>query len=321
VKTATASEWMPRPICVIIPTFNRAQVLALCLEHLERQTYTDFEVLVVDDGSTDDTAATLERFVQNSSLRMRTLRQPNSGPAKGRNLAIQAADSPLCILIGDDILVSPNFVEQHRLMHQGHSSESTVGLGLTRWDTVHQQVTPFMAWLENVQFSYHELEAGTQPDWRYLYTSNLSFKTKLFREWPFHEGFRFAAFEDMELGYRLARAGKLEVIYHPQAFATHVHPTSFLDACRRMEKVGYSEAQFLEAHPEAAALFTRGHPFKQLLYALLAKHPRVLEWLTRAANRLSGERRPTILVSGLLMAHHRRGLALYEHSSEQATPV
>ena len=305
---------MARPVSVIIPTFNRAPILALCLEHLEKQTDQDFNVIIVDDGSSDDTPLLLDRFQKISPLHLTILRQSNSGPAKGRNLAVQSARSPLCIMIGDDILAAPSFVERHRQLHHEYPSEFTVGLGLTRWDTHHQHITPLMDWLENVQFSYRELEAGARPDWRYLYTSNLSFKTKLFRDCPFNEHFRFAAFEDMELGYRLESAGKLALIYCPQAFANHVHPTSFLDACHRMQKVGYSEAQFLVAHPDAAEFFFRKNTPKQMAYNYLASHPGILEFLTHAVHVLWGERRPTKLISGLLMAHHRRGLTSYRAS-------
>src|SRR5271163_4707032 len=97
------------PVCFIIPTFNRMDALMTCLEHLERQTCSDFEVIVVDDGSTDSTARQMESYAARTPLRLRYRRQPNSGPARARNLAVSMTQAPLCLMIGDDIFVCPGF--------------------------------------------------------------------------------------------------------------------------------------------------------------------------------------------------------------------
>jgi len=298
------------PVSVIIPTFNRRLSLLRCLQHLEHQTVSNFDVIVVDDGSTDETREFLAQFSQSSSLYLKVLHQSNSGPTRARNFALREASSPLCILIGDDILVAPDFVERHLEIHRANPEETVVVLGLTRWDTEHQELTPFMRWVEDIQFSYAELDAGTPPDWRYFYTSNLSFNTQLFLDYPFDETYQ-AAFDDMELGYRIQMAGKLSMRYCPEAFATHVHPTSFMSAARRMQMVGRAEAHFLQDHPEAELLFSKRHPLKQAAYDFLAKRPRLLDRLTTASNALLQERRPNFLISGLLMAHHRFGRTTY----------
>src|SRR5260370_37646128 len=91
------------PLAVVIPTYNRAATLISCLEHLERQSWTDFEVVVVDDGSSDDTAQKLQEYLRRTTLELRTLRQPNSGPAPARNAAISVVRSPIVLMLGDDI--------------------------------------------------------------------------------------------------------------------------------------------------------------------------------------------------------------------------
>jgi glycosyltransferase involved in cell wall biosynthesis len=66
---------MPK-FSVIIPTYNRAALLREALESVFPQTFTDYEVIVVDDGSTDDTA----NFLSTLGGRVRILRQQNCGP-------------------------------------------------------------------------------------------------------------------------------------------------------------------------------------------------------------------------------------------------
>ncbi len=90
-------------LCVVIPTFNRVEALLLCLRHLEKQSWSGFEVIVVDDGSTDSTPQQMQKYLAGTPLRLRYLQQQNSGPSRARNLAISMTRSPLCLIIGDDI--------------------------------------------------------------------------------------------------------------------------------------------------------------------------------------------------------------------------
>ena len=161
-------------ITVIVPTYNRADVLLLCLAALEAQTMDDFDVIVVNDGSTDNTEEMLAAYARATPLRLRVLSQQNAGPARGRNLAISQTQTPLAVLIGDDILGIPTFVEEHLRFHEAHPEMDQLALGWTKWDTTHQQITPFMRWYEKIQFGYDSLLAGATPGWQHAYTSNLS---------------------------------------------------------------------------------------------------------------------------------------------------
>jgi glycosyltransferase involved in cell wall biosynthesis len=246
---------LPTPaVCFIIPTYNRADALKQCLEHIELQTCTDFEVIIIDDGSTDTTPQVLEQFTARGTLRLRHLRQPNSGPAVARNLAISLTRAPLALIIGDDILVAPDFVAVHLQFQRENPELNIASLGLTRWCETRQTVTPFMRWLESSgsQFAYQDLLRGDPPEWRHFYTSNLGVKTQLLRENPFNERFSKSTWvmEDMELGYRLQTQHGLKIVFLPNALADHVHPTDFRKACRRAFGAGRSSRLFDELWPE-----------------------------------------------------------------------
>jgi glycosyltransferase involved in cell wall biosynthesis len=95
-------------LTVIIPTYNRATLLAETLESLRTQEFTDFEAIVVDDGSTDDTPAVLARFGEGEPPgRFRVLRQLNAGQGAARNLAIAEARGEYCSFLDDDDLFFP----------------------------------------------------------------------------------------------------------------------------------------------------------------------------------------------------------------------
>lgn len=78
-------------VCVIIPTYNRAYCLPVALESLQHQSYTNWEALVIDDGSTDDTAALLHKL-GTQDPRIKYHFQSNGGVSAARNAGLRLAD-------------------------------------------------------------------------------------------------------------------------------------------------------------------------------------------------------------------------------------
>src|SRR5689334_6850738 len=92
-------------VSVVIPAFNRAFILPEALDSVLAQTWKDFEVLVVDDGSTDNTEEVLEPYVARHGVRF--LRQANQGPAAARNRGIEAARGKYVAFLDSDDLWLP----------------------------------------------------------------------------------------------------------------------------------------------------------------------------------------------------------------------
>ena len=91
---------MPR-VSVIIPTYNRSNLAKGAVENVLQQSYTDFEILVVDDGSTDDTASV---FKQISDDRVRYYHKPNGGQSSARNLGIVKSNGEYIAFLDEDDL-------------------------------------------------------------------------------------------------------------------------------------------------------------------------------------------------------------------------
>lgn len=102
-------------VTVIIPTFNRAAYLRLALDSVFRQTWTDFEVLVVDDGSTDDTAAMIRDYPHP----VRYIRQENQGDAAARNTGLAETRTPLAAFLDSDDLWLPEKLERQMALLAG----------------------------------------------------------------------------------------------------------------------------------------------------------------------------------------------------------
>lgn len=95
---------------VIIPTYNRAGLLRKALASISRQQFRDFEIVVVDDGSTDDT----EAVVRSSELPVSFLHQTNAGPGAARNLGIAHAQGHYVVFLDSDDQWLPWTLETYR---------------------------------------------------------------------------------------------------------------------------------------------------------------------------------------------------------------
>ena len=97
-------------ISVVVPIFDVEEYLEECLRSLVRQTVDDFEAILVDDGSTDASAAIAERFAATDD-RFRLLRQPNGGLSRARNTGIDAAGGDYLAFLDSDDVLPPNAYE------------------------------------------------------------------------------------------------------------------------------------------------------------------------------------------------------------------
>lgn len=77
-------------VSIIVPVYNGAGTIEKCLRRIQHQTYSNIEVLVIDDGSTDETRTICQRFCR-QDRRFRLLCQGHLGVAAGRNLAMKQA--------------------------------------------------------------------------------------------------------------------------------------------------------------------------------------------------------------------------------------
>lgn len=233
-------------LSIVIPTHNRCEILQKAISaHLDQTALDNVsEIIVVDDGSTDSTGDVVARLAERSLRPIRYLRQENKGPAAARNLGIREARSEIILFTDDDIIPTPALVAEHLDWHHRFPQLSTAVLGHVTW-AEEVKPTPFMEWYgSDALFLYAHFIGRTELDYTDFYTCNLSLKTAFLRcHGIFDEEFRVAAYEDIELGYRLKKAG-MRLLYSPEALAYHQQFISFEDACRRARKAAQAEEIF-----------------------------------------------------------------------------
>jgi len=241
---------------VVVPTYNREADLGRCLEGWERQAPADlpFEVVVVDDGSTDGTADRVTAW-RGRRFALRHLRQANAGPAAARNRALEVATGELVLFTGDDVEPTPTLLAEHWQGHRERFDPGLAILGQIRW-AGDMPLSATMRHVDGVggeQFSFGGMVDGQRYDFRHLYTANVSLRRELLDREPggFSTEFPAAAFEDTELGWRLARHG-LVIVYRASAVALHHHHYDAESFFRRQVKCGASAAVLLRLRPALA---------------------------------------------------------------------
>jgi GT2 family glycosyltransferase len=235
---------------VVIPTFERPDTLLMVLDALGRQAAPpDFEVIVVDDGSRDSTTARLRAL--SPAYPLRFFRQENSGPAAARNRGVEEAKGRWILFLGDDTVPEADLLAVHARAHAEPRPHPVAVLGYTTWPR-DRRVTPFLHHINEygLQFGYGLIEDPESVPFNFFYTSNISLPRALLRAAGlFDTTFPHAAWEDIEIAYRMMRTG-MKILYRPAAVARHYHDITFASFRRRQEKAGEAAAIFYEKHPE-----------------------------------------------------------------------
>lgn len=239
-------------ISVILPTYNRRAILRKTLLAYASQTLPaeQFEVLIVDDGSTDDTVAMARAF--KAPFALRVLTQSHRGANAARNMAIRAAQGDLVVLSGDDMIPEPNFLEEHLKFHRLQPAETEAMLGFIDWSP-ELSVSRFMRYIVapegGQQFAFHTIRNGT-ADFRMFYTSNMSVKRSLLARQArlFDTDFVYPAYDDVEFGYRLSQQG-LRINFNARAITKHHHPMTPASFVERQRRAGHMAVLLAHKHP------------------------------------------------------------------------
>jgi glycosyltransferase involved in cell wall biosynthesis len=235
---------------VVIPTYRRAETLFPVLDALAAQTDPpDFEVVVVDDGSGDDTLARLRSYRPPYPFRFFT--QENAGPATARNRGVREARGDVVLFLGDDTVPEPPLLSIHARTQEEKRPHPVAVLGYTTWPR-DLRVSPFLHHINEygLQFGYGLIRDPEEVPFNFFYTSNVSLPRGLLLEVGlFDTSFPHAAWEDIEVAYRLMQRG-MRMVYRPTAVARHHHAITFASFRRRQEKAGEAAAIFYRKHPE-----------------------------------------------------------------------
>ncbi|MFN8175137.1 MAG: glycosyltransferase family A protein [Solirubrobacteraceae bacterium] len=234
-------------LTVALPTRNRAATLARCLAALEPQAReTGSQIVVVDDASSDDTAAVLAARPDVEARR----RPEPGGIGTARNDTVDLARAPIVLFVDDDVIAAPGLLERHLAHHARHPEPNEALGGRVTWSP-EVTVTRHMHWLENggPLFAFNAIPDPQDVEWRHFCTANVSVKRSFLGPRPF-DG-EMERYSDPELAYRLAARG-LRLRYNAAALGHHLRSDTPESTERRMRLVGRAARTLHAKHPELA---------------------------------------------------------------------
>jgi len=226
-------------LSVIVPARDAAQTLGDCLRGLRSQTLGSdrYEVIVVDDGSSDDTFRIGEAGAD------RLIHQPPSGPAAARNTGARAARGELLVFTDADCTPTPDFLE--RLSAAFQNPEIVAAKGAYR--TEQRRLVPRFVQQE-YQHKYDRMARQATID--FIDTYAAAYRRRVFLEnGGFDVSYPTASVEDQELSFRLAGKG-YRMAFVPTAIVLHRHDRSMAEYIRRKFGIGYWKAFLLRRHPD-----------------------------------------------------------------------
>lgn len=193
------TEWRHKPAdapplaTVVIATRNRADYLGESISSVLAQTVRDIEVLVVDDGSEDETEQVVKEF---SDPRLRYYRRPAAGIAAARNFAASVTTTPYTVIHDDDDLMFPDRIEHHFAALQGGDAGTYGG-----WIDFDDESGEVLSTNPGKQFSFGALVFSG----RVFAHATLMLQTDLLRLVGYDESIRSGS--DYNLAIRLSRHG------------------------------------------------------------------------------------------------------------------
>ena len=198
-------------ISVQICSFNRSHLLERSLRALMAQDLPpdEYEIVFVDDGSTDGSADMARRLAEESACRIKVFSKPNDGLSRARNLGIRNCEGEIILFMDDDTFADPALLREHLVVHEQYPDAVVTG-----WVNHIEELDP-QGPRKYVMADYSR---------SFFWTSNVSVRKKYVDEvGGFSDDFREYGWEDMELGFRLKKLG-LKKHVNEKAIVSHYKP-------------------------------------------------------------------------------------------------
>jgi len=261
-------------VSIVVPVYNAEKTLKDCIYSLLKMDYKDYEIIFVDDGSTDSSKKIITDFA-NKYEHIRLLEQMHRGPASARNLGIRNSSGKIVFFTDSDCIVPINWVKSI-LEYFGDKSIGAVGGSLTPVST--------NSIYEVFDQKRRENLYGTKKKFvDALPTCNLAVRREILEKiGGFDESFKYASAEDYDLCYRIRRFGykilyvpKISVMHHhPQNFKTilrkgYIHGKEFIKLRRKYEKNLYFDIRMFLNSLVSPFLVVKRYPLNLLPLAFL----------------------------------------------------
>ncbi|MDP6670676.1 MAG: glycosyltransferase [archaeon] len=199
---------------VIVPAYNAEKTMGKCLSALQAQTFKDFEVIVIDDGSKDQTAEIAAGFKG-----VKLLKQKNAGPATARNNGAKQAKGKIIVFLDSDCVAEKNWLEE--MLAPLENSEIAGVQG-----TYKNKQKELIARFTHLEIEKRHSKMAKQEFIDFIGSYSAAYRKKVFDEMNgFDTSFPMASGEDTDLSFRINKAG-YKMVFNQHAAVYHFHPIS-----------------------------------------------------------------------------------------------
>lgn len=240
-------------ISVVVPFFNSSKTLHACLKKILNSDYPDFEVIAVDDGSTDNSAEIVKEF----PVKLIRLKK-NSGPAKARNTGAKKALGEIIVFVDSDVLINKENLSLFKKTFEGNPKISCV-------QAIYSDSNRYRNFATRYQDYYHiytfgVLREGMIPT---VASYNFAIKRDVFEKLGgFDENIKSPSVEDDDLGHRLSKGG-YEIFLNKKISCQHLNHTSVKKLLKRNFSMAFSLAKLMlrNRHIKNRKTPSNIHPF------------------------------------------------------------
>lgn len=216
-------------ISVVICTHNRGHLLRENVDSVCAQDFDSYEVIYVDDGSTDNTPQVLAESAAKYPDRLRVISMRNRGAGPARNVGAMEAGGEYLLFADDDIIAPPSWISQMLERREYHGAD-VLGGGMDPF-SMETPAERYMHYRYQIVLGERAREVKALPTANFLVRRDLFLQVGGFSE----EDLPFA--EDWELCYRLGDVGA-KIIYDPAPAVVHHYPKDWEPIERRMKATG-----------------------------------------------------------------------------------
>jgi hypothetical protein len=208
---------------VIIPNLNGETLLPICLESLKKQTFQDFDIIVVDNGSSDSSLTILKQYPE---IRILSLNR-NYGFAFAVNRGIEATTGEFISLLNNDMELDSKWLEELYRVLIEHIEAGACGPKVMRYwerDRINVLGIRLNSNGEAVIIGAGKRDEGQYEEIRYVFGVNAGaslYRRKMFKDIGFFDENFFASFEDVDFSFRAQLAG-YKALYVPKSIAYHM---------------------------------------------------------------------------------------------------
>ena len=228
---------------IIVPVFNRPDEVDELLESLSNQTLKDFEVIIVEDGSTRNCKDVCDKYAD--ILALHYYAKENSGPGQSRNYGAERASGDYLLILDSDVVLHEGYIQAVEDSLKETPTEAFGGP-----DAAHPSFTPVQKAISYSMTSFFTtggIRGGkTKLDKFYPRSFNMGIRRDVYLQLRGFSKMRFG--EDIDFSYRIVEAGYQPRLF-PEAWVWHKRRTDFRKFFRQVYNSGIARINLEKRHP------------------------------------------------------------------------